>query len=201
MSRRVKISIIVIIIALVILAAVVFAPTFFKKPPVTNENMEKDPFLNTNFPSNTEVRVSPDIEDDTQGEIITKEPSSQSVLIAIAKTFAEKFGSFSNQANFENLRNTKYYMTQRMKMWTDDYIEKNKNIQNTDEFYGVTTRAIKVDIITLSDDESQAQVLVSTQQEEYANDVSSRGKLLYKRLMLDFKKENDQWKVDAAVWQ
>ena len=91
-------------------------------------------------------------------------------------------------------------MTTRMVEWTDQYIEKNKKIQNT-AFYGVTTKSLKEEIITLSDDESSAQVLVSTQQEEFGSQVASRGKIIYKRLMLDFKKVDNSWKVDSAQWQ
>lgn len=199
MTRRTKIVIIVFIIAIFFMALVALAP-LLKKQESQNLNNE-NPLANTNaprqgggFPDNTNVDI------DTRVTILTKEPASQSVLVAIAMTFAEKFGSFSSQGNFENISDAKFYMTERMKLWSDEYVKKNKNASDS-PFYGITTRALKAEILTLSDDESQAQLLVTTQQEEFTGSISSRGKIMYKRLLLDFVKVESEWKVDAVEWK
>lgn len=199
MERRTKIIIAVAVVFAVLLIAMVALAPFIKKFGVGVNTNNTNIFTNTNT-TKSEFAENKNIQADTREEVLTKDPSSQSVLIAIAKTFAEKFGSFSSQGNFENLQDAKYFMTPRMIDWTNQYIEKNKKIQNT-VFYGVTTKSLKEEIITLSDDEESAQVLVSTQQEEFGSEVASRGKIIYKRLMLDFKKVNNSWKVDSAQWQ
>lgn len=183
-----------------ILAAAALAPVFRRNGQENiNSNGEK-PFLNTNAPRRNTLAGSANVAATSSPDIATKEPATQSVLFAIATVFAEKFGSFSTEGKFENLYDLKYSMTERMKQWTDGYVESNKNIGSS-EFYGVTTRAIKPELISLSDDETQAQVLVSVQQEEFSGTAATRGKILYKRLLLDFVRDEGGWKVDAAVWQ
>ncbi len=199
MERRTKIIIVVAVVFVVFVIALVALAPLIKKSGVGENANNTNIFTNTNT-TKSEFIENKNIQTDTREEVLTKEPSTQSVLIAIAKTFAEKFGSFSNQGNFENLQDAKYFMTTRMVDWTNQYIEKNKKVQNT-AFYGVTTKSLKEEIITLSDDEESAQVLVSTQQEEFGSQVASRGKIVYKRLMLDFKKVDNSWKVDSAQWQ
>lgn len=199
MERRTKIIIVVAVVFAVLVIALVALAPLIKKFGVGENANSTNIFTNTNT-TKSEFAENKNVQADTRKEILTKEPSSQSVLIAIAKTFAEKFGSFSNQGNFENLEDAKYFMTARMIEWTNQYIEKNKKVQNA-VFYGVTTKSLKEEIITLSDDEESAQVLVSAQQEEFGSEVASRGKIVYKRLMLDFKKVDNSWKVDSAQWQ
>lgn len=199
--RNFFIILIAVVIVVFIIVAAAFAPTLKRKPKAGNNENEVNSFFNTNAPGLGSNSANANVNSaDTENIIYTKEPSTQAVLLAIAVTFAEKYGSFSSDGNFENLLDAKHFMSDRMKDWTDDYIRKNKALKNG-SFYGVTTRAIKPEILSMNSEETQAQVLVNTQQEEFSEEVSSRGRILYKRLVLDFIKVNNVWKVDAAVWQ
>lgn len=202
MTRRNFFTILIAFIVVVfIIAMAAFAPTLKRMPKEGDNENVTNSFLNTNAPdSRSNLPDTNSNTASTNNIIYTKEPSSQAVLLAIASTFAEKYGSFSSEGNFENLIDAKHFMSDRMKAWTDDYIRKNMEIKNG-VFYGITTRAIKPQILSINPEETEAQVLVNTQQEEFSEEVSSRGRILYKRLILDFVKVNNEWKVDAAVWQ
>lgn len=195
MSRRNKIIVVTaVIVALLILAFFALAP-LLKKTPQPGQNTD------VNAPLNEGLGTARDIvSGSAQPVIYTKEPSTQAVLFALAMTFAEKYGSWSSHGNFENLKDAKFYMTDRMKAWADNVIAEGAP-EDGGGFYGVTTRALKPELLTLNEDETRAQILVTTQQEEFTGSVSSSGKITYKRLLLDFQKVNDEWKVDVAEWQ
>lgn len=200
MLRRNKIIILIVILAAVfVFVLLALAPAFMKKK-IDNQNAQ-DLFFNTNTSRDSLSQGTGAQEPDSRVQVFTKEPGNQSALIAVAMTFTERFGSFSTQGNFENLKDSQYYMTEKLKAWSESYMEKNKNREESQEFYGVTTRALKADILTLDDDEKNAQVLVSVQQEENHGSQTGRGAILYKRLLLDCIKMDGSWKVDTALWQ
>ena len=152
---------------------------------------------NANYPGlNTSANIAITV---PTPAMVTKEASTQSVLEALAKTFAEKFGSFSNQANYENLISAKFYMTEDMKQWTDAYIAENKKKEIT-EFYGVTARALKAEIISLNQEETQAQIAVTVQREEEGGESLLKN-ITYQRLVLDFMRIDKEWKVNSASWK
>lgn len=197
MTRKNKILIaIIIILGIIILALTVVAPILQNKanPENTNSSVNNSNSNFAGFNASANIAVP-----GSTPAIVTKEPSTQSVLEALAKTFAEKFGSFSNQANYENLIDAKFYMTEDMKQWTDKYISDNAK-KKIDEFYGVSTRALKAEIITMNNEETQAQVVVTVQREEQAGDSLNKN-ITYPKLVLDFMKIDNAWKVNSANWK
>lgn len=200
MYRRTKIIIIIIVILVVLaLVLLVLAPLMFPKKEKGNINTVNGEPLNVNtgtngFLPNANVTVNP------TPKILTKEPKAQSVLEALARTFAEKFGSFSTHGNYENLKDLKHLMTEDMKQWADNYIQENSKKSNT-EFYGVTARAIKVELIAMNDEETSAQAVVTVQKEETGGSLSARKNISYVKLVLDFIKIDGEWKVNAASWK
>lgn len=198
MSRRNKILIIIIIIlVLIIVAITVIAPLLQRNVNISN-TIDTNANGNINYGG---LNISTNIAFPAPtANVITKIPSSQSVLEAIARTFAEKFGSFSTQGNNENIRDTEYYMTADMKEWAEKYIKESQNKKNA-EFYGVTTRALKAEIVALNDEETQAQIVVTAQREETRGSASGRKNIMYQKLVLDFLKVDENWKVNAAEWK
>lgn len=128
--------------------------------------------------------------------LLTKQPQTQSALTAVAVTFAERWGSYSNQANFENLRDARELMSARMRAAADAQIA--AGAPKNAAFYGVTTRALGAQIITLDAAEANAQVLVSTQR---AETTATGDALTYVGLLLQLVNTADGWRVDSAEWQ
>lgn len=198
MARRNKILIIIIIILVLIIVAIAVIAPFFQNTANTSPANSVINAENVNYGG---LNVSTNIALPAQtANVMTKIPSSQSVLEAIARTFTEKFGSFSTQGNNENLYDAEYYMTADMKEWAEKYIKESQNKKNA-EFHGITTRALKAEIISLNDEETQAQIVVTAQREETRGSASGRKNIIYQKLVLDFLKVDKDWKVNAANWK
>jgi hypothetical protein len=118
----------------------------------------------------------------------------------IAMSFTERFGSFSNQASYDNFTDLKIFMTKKMNQWADNYVAQLKKA-DTDRtsYYGITTTAVSAKVTKFSDTTGQAEVLVTTQRRE----VSAAGgtKNFNQDLLLNFVKVQNEWLVDGAFWQ
>ncbi len=199
MSRRTKILIAIILIILVVLALLYWLflrPTHFPSPvtpsPAANTNVAPEPPLA--LPA---VNALP-----AEMPKISDEEKLRSDLSRLAAAFAERFGSYSNQGNFENLLDLKPLMTVRMQTWTDDFIAKSKDNQgDTSVYFGVTTKAISTNIVSLNEESGQAEVMVRTQKREASGSMTENVRIYYQDLGLVFLKTADGWKVDEAVWK
>jgi hypothetical protein len=122
-------------------------------------------------------------------------------LKRIAALFAERYGSYSNQSNYRNLRDLKIFMTAKMQAWTDNYI-KEAIAKKTDAsiYYGISTKAISYRVEKFDEDAGMAKIIVNTQRKESIADTSNSGGFA-QEIEIYFKKESNVWKVDEAVWQ
>lgn len=133
--------------------------------------------------------------DNLTKKIISQEEQEKNFLLKTARAFAERFGSFSNQSNYENIKDLKVFMTQKMWSWAQNTI---KQGQISNIYYGITTRALNSQID--SQTSSKATVRVSTQrQETVGSQINSR--VIYKDILIVFEKEGGVWKVSGAYWQ
>lgn len=128
----------------------------------------------------------------------TSEEQSRDQVTQLAMSFAERYGSSSNQADFSNLRDLEVFMTSDMQTRTRQYItaEQNKNVSTLD-YKGVTTKAVVVTITSIKDD--SAEVLVKTKRQE--ENAQGETKDYNQNLKLTMKKVGETWQVDTAVWQ
>jgi len=133
------------------------------------------------------------------------EPSAQEVnleasLKAIASTFAERFGSYSNQGNFSNLDDLKDLMSVRMKSAISEYKAKQQASMIGTAYYGITTKAISPQITSFEESLGRAEILVKTQRQEALGNTINP-KVFYQDLKLNLVKTEADWKVDEAEWQ
>src|SRR3989338_3421724 len=76
-----------------------------------------------------------------QAPITTPSPD----LLDISRSFAERFGSFSNQSNFENVEGLKPFMTPAMRKWADTFVrDAAAKADPGAPYYGITTRTLEV---------------------------------------------------------
>lgn len=127
-----------------------------------------------------------------------QESKEQSSLLATALTFAEKFGSFSNQSGFENLDDLRVMMTPKMQSWTDRYINESLQRQGETTYFGYTTKALSANIIAQTD--VLAEVVVVTQRSERQG-ANPQPRVFYQSILLQFVNLDGAWKVDNAQWQ
>lgn len=120
-------------------------------------------------------------------------------LKSTAASFAERFGSYSNQGNFNNINDLRGVMTLKMNAWADNYIANQQSVVD-ESYFGVTTIAVSTKIITLSEELGQADIVVSTQrQENKGSTVNPR--VTYQDIEIELVNTGSGWKVDSAEWQ
>ena len=132
---------------------------------------------------------------------LVKEVALESTLKSVARTFAERLGSYSNQGNFSNLEDLRSLMTVKMSGWADNYIAEQKAANaSAGVYYGVTTLALAVNITAFDESLGRAEARVSTQRQE-AKESTVNPRTFYQDLLLKLVKTAEGWKVDEAVWQ
>jgi hypothetical protein len=134
---------------------------------------------------------------------IAGEPAHQfgtNDLIAMAKIFANRLGSYSSQSDYSNLTDLKIYMTDSLKSWADTYADQLRASHKSDSYYGITTDAIYATVKSFDDAGGQAEALVTTERRESTTQING-GQPFRQDLDLNFKKVNGQWLVDSAYWK
>ncbi|MFA4942269.1 MAG: hypothetical protein WC564_01360 [Patescibacteria group bacterium] len=121
-------------------------------------------------------------------------------LRKLAMSFAERFGSFSNQANYGNIEDLKIFMTPKMQSWANDYVASlNQQDKNNTNYYGITSIAISGTVKSFDDKAGTAEILVTTQRREVAG--SGEPKVFSQDILVVFEKVKEEWKASSATWQ
>ncbi len=117
-------------------------------------------------------------------------------LKQIAFAFAERFGSYSNQANYGNIEDLKMYMTKEMRIWAENFVIEQKETPYVGYYYGITTKALVGEISEF--DTEDAEILVSTRRQEVKDDQTT---IFDQNIVVNFYKIDSDWKVGSAYWQ
>jgi cbb3-type cytochrome oxidase subunit 3 len=118
-----------------------------------------------------------------------------------AKLIAERFGSFSNHSDYENIKDLEIHMTEKMKQWSVNYISKSRSESSGREgYYGISTKAISTEVKQLNEDSGQAEFYISTQRIESRED-SRDDRVFYQGITIKFVLTKGEWLVDSIYWQ
>ena len=131
---------------------------------------------------------------DTSASLI-KEPKVEANIKAIAVTFAERYGSFSNQSNYANLDSLKDIASRKM----INYLESVKVLPEDNEYLGITTQALITQVLVFNDSTGRAEVKVTTKRQESSGSTINPQEY-YQDLNLKLVKEDGFWKIDQADW-
>ncbi|MFA5420470.1 MAG: hypothetical protein WC280_00375 [Patescibacteria group bacterium] len=117
-----------------------------------------------------------------------------------ASSFAQRFGSYSNQSDYGNLTDLKYIMSESMANWATGYIRDLKNNSSSvDEHYDIKTNAfLSPEVRGYSAQASRIEVLVSTDRLEV---IGANSRSFKQDILITFIKEGGEWKVNSAIWQ
>ncbi len=224
--KRKFIGILILLLGAVLMAGIVYVILFGQSPINDFLNRFKDEQTITippaeNTPSSSDnsaiVPAVPDAAkparvitvDDTDlsgdkisPQIPAKNNFDKNDLMRLAASFAERFGSYSNQSNFSNILDLKLFMSQRMKGWADNYVREQRSRPAEQEiYYGITTKAIAEEILAYDDDLGQAVVSVSARRRESTGTTGNTSDTFTQDIKIEFIKEGGSWKADAAFWQ
>lgn len=121
-------------------------------------------------------------------------------IVTTAERFTERFGTFTNQDNYQNFENLKAYATRDMQTWLATFASEQKNdlAATNIAFYGVTTKALTAKILTARPD--TIQILINTKREE-VTDQSDSAKTSYQNILIEMRRVDDDWKVQSAQFQ
>ena len=117
-------------------------------------------------------------------------------LKQFAYSFAERYGSYSNNAMFQNLEDLRPLMTPAMREKVDKLITLHRAAALA--YDGYTTKALSGELINFS--ETAATVMVRTQRLHYQND-KIEPTVFYQNIFLQLVKAGTEWQVDDARWQ
>jgi len=190
--RKIFLIILIVIVVLLVLAALYFA-LWWKKPTnvntannavntTANANLVNTANLNANLPVNEEAKTKVN-------------------LATIAQSFAERFGTYSNQNNFENILNLQDLMSDKLKTWSDQYIAGERaKAADTTTYHGVSTKAISYQTVSYDTDKG-AEFLINTQRVESSVTPTNVDKTYYQEITIKIIKEKGDWKVDEVKWK
>jgi len=128
---------------------------------------------------------------------IDERTSEEISVETLAKTFAERFGSYSNESEFANLADLETLMTFRFQDELDAMVA---STEVSDMYRGITTQVVSINITSIDDDAGVATVSVLTQREEAIGGPTNT-EVRYETLVLELLKISGVWKVDDATWQ
>lgn len=200
--NRIIWGVIIIILALAIIAGTVFIVFFYKSPAAT------EPVAEQPAASESQVAATPTSEESVREpaaiQPISPLKSAQvkpDDLVRLAAAFAERFGSFSNQSDYGNLRDLRIFMTEGLKVWAQNYIDAAR-LKKADVsiYYGIVTKAISSQVKQFDADSGQAEILVKTQRRESAG-VAGNSSTFYQDIIIKYLREGSVWRVDGAYWQ
>lgn len=189
MSRTTKIIILLAIGLLVILGIIIYFVLQETDKPEKKVD-ETAPVAKLDVPEVKDKLIKP-IE--SEEEVVAKD------VRPVAIAFVERFGTYTNDSNYESIRGIKSIMTPSMVDWTETvYLPKLETEHPVNGFfYRITAKAPVVQVLESS--ATSAKVKLTTQREEQIGTEKPRAFL--QEIILDFINEDNTWLVDAAYWQ
>jgi len=189
MTRRKKITYTILAILIILLIVLLWWRLLRQEEPVSvSTDVERESLTQPNGRGD-DVAIAPVIDEE---QII-----AQTDIQSLSRTFVERYGSFSTESEFANLVDVMPLMSERFALTTQSLIN---STEQDEEYYGVTTKVITIDVDEMDEESGVATATISTQREEAqsaVNNISVR----YQTIVLTFVMEKGVWKVDSASWQ
>lgn len=193
MSFRTKILIITALIVLVVVIGIILAVAYWpgqktaETPPAGGA-----PATTTipNIPGGGVIQAPKPL---TQAEM--SEAEREIMIKNQTKNFVERFGSYSQEANFSNFVELLPVVTSNVASWLKIYPQQLKE-KNGADFIGVTTKVVTQKILSVSP--TSASVMASAQREETRTNGTTR---VYKDIKVNLVFANNEWLIDGAYWQ
>lgn len=201
-------GVIIVIFSLVLIVGIVYIIFFYKfsapapvdEQPIV-EQIQPAALPSQGTPANQTITSQPVAPASPAGGPVKKAEVNGEDLARLASAFAERYGSFSNQSDYGNIRDLEIFMTSKMKDWADNYVEdaRARNAQ-TAIYYGIITKSISSEVKQFDADTGQAEILVRTQRRESAG-VSGNNSTFYQDIIVKYSREQGVWRVDGIYWQ
>ncbi len=183
------------IIFLILIGVVAIAAGFLIWWQFFRTTEEPPTNINTNTAQNTNV-ATVNVATNTAVNSATNEASVQLDLLRLSNFFAERYGSYSSEAQFQNSIDLKPYMTPAMQKSVDAYIASQKNLQ-TNTFTSVVSKVITTTVVSQTADSATVEMTM-LRTERTAADAEEQQ--YYQSITLELAKGGEEWLVDTATW-
>lgn len=199
MSKGVKIGIIVVAVIIVAVGAWLLIvrwglgnDTASNNTNTANTNTSNTTSgtINTNSgtSANTNTTTTP-----TETPVV----DDSAAVLRLARIVVERYGSFSNQNNFENITSLEPFMTERFKKESADYITSNQADSQPSDYYGISTEVLSLEATKVEGND--ATVMVTTQRIESKGNADPTKFNQTAEVRLE--KVESNWKVDNITWK
>jgi hypothetical protein len=182
-----------IIIALLLLLLILFVLwwLFLRKPTVEVASDILEAEALQDLPTERVLEV-------TDAQPFVSEEEAQAISAkTTAKIFVERFGSYSNESNLQNVKDVLPLASRAYERTLLAMIDRLSGADAT-AYYGVSTRVISLSEKDLEDD--RREITAMTQREE-AEGSAQQVSVWYQEIVLEMVKEGEDWKVDGAEWK
>ncbi len=199
----------IVLIILLIIAVVLLGVFWYLSRE--NEQESNNNLINNNLEQieniNQEAETTETIQNQTsQQEIeeyvskISETDKLKAQLQKIAVAFVERYGSYSNQSDYENLEDLLSFMTRNLKSTTQNFINtKRSEQQDNSMYYGMTTKVLNAEIEIFSPQTNFIKFNLATQRQEMVGS-SANTNVFYQNANLELKEQGGVWKVDKITW-
>jgi len=183
-----------------LLAAIVLLVTFLtrsrEETPVAEEQIEvtESPALGTSLDILTEAQnpLEPPVEEE-------KLDAGAIAAMQVAELFAERFGSYSNQGNYQNLRDLLPVMTSSYRAETEAFLKSVAFDPPAEEYAGYTSTKISTDEILYDNTSGKATFDIRMQQVSIVGTAEPEISYPYLRVQLSLVGED--WRVSSVDWR
>lgn len=206
---------VIIFIGILAIAGIIYM-LFFNKPSSEEPTKKTEPTSNvdkTNTDQTVKDVVTPKrrinanitndetIKDENGTGNVNPDDFSKEDLKRIAGSFVERFGSYSNQSNYSNIKDLRMFMSDKMRNWADSFIaEQIKKASANDIYYGIITKASTEEIVEYNDEAGLVTILVQTRRREAVGASANFSDVYNQSVVVNFVKDRGAWKVDSANW-
>lgn len=131
---------------------------------------------------------------------LTPEESGRASIATVAKNFAEIYGTYSNQSNFQNVESVLPLLSASYRAEMENFLAKARSsYKMATDYKGVTATALNSIVESMDDAKGMATVLVKMQKTEYAG-TQANFSTGYQDMRIDLVKQGDIWLVDNYQW-
>lgn len=203
MNRGIKVTLIAIIVVVIATAIMFIIWALISKPelifqPAPAEPVAEEPVeLPTTGTGTGGIVVElPDEDSEPIIAVSTSEEVEKQKVLNLSKLFTERFGSFSNQGDFENIKDVMPLMTTSMQEWAEGFIDENGDFGAV--YAGTSTKVVSTNIKSIDLGSGRAEIDIETQRIETRTGEEDR--IYFQTLNVALIKVGNDWLIDFAKW-
>lgn len=203
MNRGIKVTLIAIIVVVITAAIMFIIWALISRPDVifrqgTIEPVAEEP---TELPvtGTGTGGVVVELSDDGNEPIIaisTSEQVEKQKVLNFSILFTERFGSFSNQGDYQNIKDVMPLMTTSMQEWAKGFIDDNGDFGAV--YVGTSTKVVSTNIKNIDLGSGRAEIDIETQRIETR--TGEEDKVYFQTLNVNLLKVGNDWLIDFAKW-